>query len=85
MTTCDDEITMPGCWECPHCGFILTRSDLDIESGMVGPNDESIIDRCPNDGQILKPETWKSRCRRLAAARQQLSGKINDLFPFKPN
>lgn len=88
MTTCNDELTIPGCWECPHCGFLLDKSDLCIESATIEPSDELFVDRCPNDGQILVPETWKARCIRLSAAYEQLLAEIewlNELGTFKPN
>jgi hypothetical protein len=76
MTSCNDEITIPGCWECPQCGFILTKTE-------VRPYDESSNERCPNDGQMLKPETWKARCKRLAASCDQLLTKIQWLNDFR--
>lgn len=81
MTACNDEITIPGSWECPHCGFILTKCE-------VGPYDQPSVERCPNDGQILKPETWKARCERLTASCEQLLTKIErlkDYCTFKSN
>jgi len=81
MTTCNDEMIIPGCWECPQCGFVLNKSE-------VGPYDEPFNERCPNDGQMLKSETWKTRCRRLAASCEQLLTKIewlNDFCKFRPN
>ncbi|HEY1786826.1 MAG TPA: MarR family transcriptional regulator [Verrucomicrobiae bacterium] len=86
-TTCHDETTIPGCWECPQCGFTL-RNELDIKSAMVGPNNEPLAKRCPNDGQRLKPETWKGRCGKLAASCDQLLVEIqwlNDFCAFAPH
>ena len=88
MTTCNDETTIPGCWECPQCGFLLNKSELCTESETAGPGNELFIDRCPNDGQTLKPETWKSRCRRLSASCEQLLTKIewlSERYSFKFN
>jgi DNA-binding MarR family transcriptional regulator len=80
------EITIPGWWECPQCGFTLNRNDLDIKRARVGQNDEPF--RCPNDGQLLKPETWKERCEKLAASYEQLLTEIqwlNDFCVFTPH
>lgn len=85
-TTSNDEVTIPGCWECPECGFSLSRNDLETKSAMAGPNDGPF--RCPNDGQILKPETWKERCEKLAASCEQLLTEIqwlNDFCAFTPH
>lgn len=83
----NDEITVPGSWECPQCGFTLNRNDIDIQSATVGPNGEPLAERCPNDGQILKAETWKERCGRLAGCCEQLLTEIqwlNDFCAFAP-
>ncbi len=59
-----------------------------MENATVGPDDELFVDRCPNDGQILIPETWKARCKRLSASCEQLLAEIeslNELRTFKPN
>lgn len=88
MTICNDEITIPGSWQCPQCGFILTRNDFHTQDTTVGPNDEAFSARCPNDGQILKPETWKARCERLTVACERLLTKIEwlkEFSAFKPN
>jgi hypothetical protein len=88
MTTCNDEITIPGCWECPQCGFLLNKSELCTESETVDPSDGLFVERCPNDSQILIPETWKARCRRLSASCEQLLAKVewlNGFCSFKPN
>jgi DNA-binding MarR family transcriptional regulator len=85
-TTSNGEITIPGCWECPQCGFTLNRNDLDIKRARVGSDDEPF--RCLNDGQILKPETWKDRCGKLAASCEQLLTEIqwlNDFCAFAPH
>ncbi len=82
----NDEMTVPGCWECPQCGFTLNRNDLDIRRAKDGPDDEPF--RCPNDGQLLKPETWKERCGKLTASCEQLLTEIqwlNDFCAFTPH
>jgi DNA-binding MarR family transcriptional regulator len=84
-TTGEDAI-IPGCWECPQCGFFLTRGDLDFKRGTMGQVAEPFSERCPNDGQILKPETWKARCGRLTVTCEQLLTEIrrlNDFCRFK--
>lgn len=87
-TACNEEITITGCWECPQCGFTLNRNELDIERATVKSNDETFAKRCPNDGQILKPETWKERCGKLGASCEQLLTEIqwlNDFCAFMPH
>lgn len=85
-TTSQGEITIPGCWECPQCGFTLNRNDLDIKRARVGPDGGPF--RCPNDSQLLKPETWKERCGKLAASCEQLLTEmqwLNDFCAFTPH
>ena len=82
----NDEVTIPGCWVCPQCGFALNRNDLDIKRAGTGPNDEPFL--CPNDGQLLKPETWKERCGKLAGSCEQLLTEmqwLNDFCSFTPH
>jgi DNA-binding MarR family transcriptional regulator len=84
-TRFNDEITIPGYWKCPQCDFTLNRNDLDIKKAKGGPKDEPF--RCPNDGQLLNPETWKERCGQLAASCEQLLTEIqwlNDFCAFTP-
>jgi DNA-binding MarR family transcriptional regulator/rubredoxin len=82
----NDEISIPGSWECPQCRFTLNRNDLDIKRAKVDSNEEPF--RCPNDGQLLKPETWKERCGKLVASCEQLLTEIqwlNDFCAFTPH
>jgi len=76
----NDEITVPGSWGCPQCGFTLNRNDLDIKWVNAGQNDEPF--RCPNDDQLLEPETWKQRCGKLVASCEQLLTEIQWLNDF---
>ncbi|HEV2320590.1 MAG TPA: MarR family transcriptional regulator [Verrucomicrobiae bacterium] len=74
----NDDVTVPGSWECPQCGFTLNRTDL--KGGTGAPNDGPY--HCPNDGQRLNPETWKERCGKLVASCEQLLTEIQWLNDF---
>ena len=80
------ELIIPGCWECPQCGFVLNRNDLDFKRAKGEPNDGQF--HCPNDGQLLKPETWRERCEKLTVSCEQLLTEIqwlNDFCAFTPH
>jgi DNA-binding MarR family transcriptional regulator len=79
-TTFNEEIIISGSWECPQCGFTLNRNDLDLKRVKIGQNDGPF--RCPNDGRLLEPETWKERCEKLAASCGQLLTEIQWLNDF---
>jgi len=41
-------------------------------SGTIGANTELFIQRCPNDGTLMVPETYKMRCVGLSKLAEQL-------------
>lgn len=49
----------PGAWHCEKCGFVLQKSILHAQTGSVSANNEPFNEKCPNDGQLMKPLTWK--------------------------
>ena len=56
---------MPGCYECPKCGFVLSRSILYTQTGNVSADTPS-IEECPNDGELMIPVTYKSAYATMA-------------------
>lgn len=61
-----DALSVPGVYICPKCGFHLTLSVLHTFSGTVGV-DTTVADRaCPNDGELMRSQTWEERCRDIA-------------------
>jgi hypothetical protein len=55
----NDAIHAPGAWHCEKCGFVLQKSVLHAQTGAVSANNEPFNESCPNDGQLMKPLTWK--------------------------
>jgi hypothetical protein len=53
-------MVIPGLWECPTCGFVLSRNYLNPITGEVGVNDEDAPEPCRNDGTALVRQTWMS-------------------------
>jgi hypothetical protein len=55
----DDNVHAPGMWKCMKCGFGLTKNILCMGSGTIHADNEPFMERCPNDGAIMAPVTWK--------------------------
>lgn len=54
-----DDLYVPGIWECPTCGFTLSRNYIYATNGTVGVNDEDLQEPCPNDGTAMMRQSWK--------------------------
>lgn len=50
---------MPGAWICDKCKFILQKNTLHARDGSVSANTSPINERCPNDGTLMRPYTWR--------------------------
>lgn len=55
----DRDAIMPGAWYCPQCDFRLQKSVLHASSGTITANTSPLNEICPNDGQMMKPLTWR--------------------------
>lgn len=62
-----DLIHVPGCYVCDKCGFIQTFSLLSANTGAVGTDDTVRDLACPNDGELMRLQTWKERCYAVVA------------------
>lgn len=81
---------VPGCWECPHCGFVLQKSILHTLDGGISADNSPINEICPNDGKLMQPLTYKnayrgllksceSQIKRAVAAEEKLEIAINQI------
>lgn len=66
---------VPGSWSCPVCQFAQVNSVLCAASGRVGADTES-VPLCPNDGALMKRETWKGY---VVAYEKSLAEKLEQL------
>lgn len=49
---------VPGEFQCPQCGFSLTKSFINTDAAIVGRDSRDVMEPCPNDGSILRPVKW---------------------------
>lgn len=59
---------MPGAWICDKCQFILQKSIMSAKTGNVYANNEPFNEKCPNDGTLMRPYTWREANERLYQA-----------------
>lgn len=59
LATVNNLVHAPGAWHCERCGFVLQKSVLHAVTGAVSANNEPFNEKCPNDGLLMKPLTWK--------------------------
>jgi hypothetical protein len=57
------ELTVPGKFKCDKCGFVLMSTNLYVKSGTIGPNYDAHAEPCPNDGEKMRPFTWKEEAK----------------------
>lgn len=50
---------MPGAWACDKCHFILQKNVLHASDGAVSADMSLLNVVCPNDGQLMRPLTWR--------------------------
>lgn len=48
-----------GQWKCHQCNFVLSKNVLSVRDGNIYANAEPFNEVCPNDGQAMKPLTYK--------------------------
>jgi hypothetical protein len=82
--------TVPGEFECPDCGFILTKTVINPRTGGFARDSTDRLEPCPNDGSIMRPvkyskaldEARQMACRHMAKARkgEQMEVFINNLL-----
>jgi hypothetical protein len=62
---------IPGVCYCPLCNFILVKNVLYTKSGTIGVDNTPFVERCPNDGQIMKPQTYKKAYEEMVSMCEQ--------------
>src|SRR6476646_7410038 len=50
---------MPGTWICDQCKFTLQKNILSAGDGSVRADTSPLNEICPNDGQLMRPLTWR--------------------------
>lgn len=53
------ESQMPGAWICDTCGFTLQKNILHTQDGSISANVSDHCEGCPNDGNAMRPLTWR--------------------------
>lgn len=48
-----------GQWKCPKCEFVLSKNVLSMRDCNIYANAEPFNEVCPNDGQAMKPLSYK--------------------------
>lgn len=54
-----NDAEMPGAWICDRCNFVLQKSILFAGDGSVAADTSPLNEVCPNDGQLMRPLTWR--------------------------
>lgn len=57
--SCEKDVFIPGVWQCPKCNYRVVKSNLYVQSGTVGPDTSPFVEKCPNDGQFMKPVKYR--------------------------
>jgi hypothetical protein len=53
---------IPGAFKCPQCGFVLTKTCINADTGEMGTREqERESEPCPNDGTMLVHVTYRER------------------------
>lgn len=53
---------IPGVFKCPQCGFVLSRTTLNVAQGVVGTTErDRESSECPNDGTFMVHVTYREQ------------------------
>ena len=50
---------MPGAWTCDKCGLVYQKNLLMAATGDIKADTSPLNERCPNDGVLMRPLTWR--------------------------
>ena len=50
---------MPGAWKCDCCGLVLQKNVLYVGDGLMSADTSPLNEKCPNDGKLMRPLTWR--------------------------
>lgn len=70
---------MPGAWTCPKCNFTLQKNVLSVTTGNIGADTSPLNEVCPNDGQLMKPLTWREANELFWENNQTLRSRVTEL------
>jgi len=65
MTETIKDAEMPGAWICDKCKYELHNKVILTNDGSIRANTSPINHPCPNDGQLMRPITWREMNERL--------------------
>lgn len=62
-----------GSWDCPKCGFVLTKRSINAETGDIGTTEKDRqSEQCPNDGEWMVPSTYKNWLEQIQKVTDEL-------------
>lgn len=64
---------MPGAWQCSKCRFVLQKNVLHTGDGKISADTSPLNEVCPNDGQLMRPLTWRDANEEFYKANLKLS------------
>lgn len=70
---------MPGAWICDRCKFILQKNTLHTGDGSISADTSPLNEKCPNDGQLMRPFTWREANDGFAEDNQKLRAELSAL------
>lgn len=70
---------MPGAWICDKCHFIQQKNILHAASGNVSADTSPLNNICPNDGQLMRPFTWREANDGYDKENSRLRGEVGKL------
>lgn len=73
---------MPGALMCNKCGFVLQKNILFTKSCTIRAENSPLNERCPNDGSLMRPFTWREANEAYAKRCSELMDENNESGKF---
>lgn len=71
---------MPGCWRCPKCQFILTKTTMALNLGaLVTTPEDRQSEQCPNDATWMVPVTYRESLEQYSDRLKEEFDRIDGL------
>jgi hypothetical protein len=71
---------MPGCFRCPKCGFVLSKTCINPNLEIIGTREQDReSEPCPNDGTMLVHVTYKEQLEVYADRLKEEFDRIDNL------
>lgn len=74
-----DESIVPGEFQCPQCGFVITKSILNPSIGACSRDTADRLEPCPNDGTILRPVKYADALAEARIEACRLAAIVNKM------